>query len=101
MTFKGDIEGKPRIHKIHEPEDCDGCKELTAEEARIETNNEFLKHVDKLFDEKLGNYDSNNRKIKQHDNLLFWVILILTIYGAALVFLVIKVMSIQEHIKVK
>jgi hypothetical protein len=98
---KGDIQGKPRIHKIHEPEDCEGCKELVSEEASIKSFNGFLKQIDKLFDEKLGNYDSNSRKIKQHDNLLFWVLLILTIYGAALVFIVIKIMSLQEHIKIK
>jgi hypothetical protein len=94
MGYKNkEIDGKPRVHKVYEAEDCAGCKELTSEEARIKSSNEFFKHIDELFDQKLGNYESNSKKIKQLENLFFWVLLILTVYGAALVFLVIRTLS--------
>lgn len=104
MTYKkSEIDGKPRIHEVYESEDCDGCKKFTKEETRIETSNKFLQHIDELFDRKLGQYESNSEKIKNHSKLFSWILLIMSIYGATLVYVIIKILIVQqqlmEHIK--
>jgi hypothetical protein len=57
-------------------ETCEECKTFEREAGHMEAFTEVYKHLNTLFDEKLGNYESNSLKLKSHNHWLFALTLV-------------------------
>jgi hypothetical protein len=58
-------------YRQHLKEDCETCEDFAREDERVKVGNFMYANLNKLFDEKLGDYENNRNLIKQHDNWLF------------------------------
>lgn len=54
----------------HLKEDCDYCEKVAREDERIKVSQEIYGHLEDIFDRKLGNFQSNSKRLDSHDKWL-------------------------------